>query len=188
MRKVCFSHYWLICVFLTHALLTVVTPVLGQSETVDPTKSDYYVKRGVALMDKGQMSEAIADFTAALELKPGSITALSQRAKAFFFTGQALKSMDDLNRAIRQAPSIADLYKLRADILSTSGDFENAIKDYNKAISLSPHAATAYNNRAVALANLNKAKEAMEDLNTAMELSITKPSSPAPSVFPGAQW
>ena len=161
---------------------------LTKAISLDPTKSQFYLRRGSIFFETGRPSEAIADFTAALELAPTAPSALGRRARAFLATGQTSKALEDSNSAIRLAPSNAELYKLRADILSTVGDYENALQDYNKAIGLAPNFVTAINNRAIALANLNRPKEALEDLNSSMELSISKPSSTSPSVFQGSQW
>lgn len=161
---------------------------LTKAISLDPTKSQFYLRRGLIFFENGKTSEAIADFTAALELTPTMASAFGRRAHTFLATGQTSKALDDANSAVRQAPTNADFYKLRADILSTVGDYENALQDYNKAIGLAPYLVTAINNRAIALANLNRPKEAVEDLNSAMELSTSRPSSSGPSVFQGSQW
>lgn len=161
---------------------------LTKAISLDPTKSQFYLRRGSIFFESGKPSEAIADFTAALELAPTAPSALGRRARAFLATGQTSKALEDANSAIRLAPSNPELYKLRADILSTLGDYEHGLQDYNKAIGLAPYFITAINNRAIALANLNRPKEALDDLNSSMELSISRPSSSSPSVFQGSQW
>ncbi|MFH0958562.1 MAG: tetratricopeptide repeat protein [Pseudomonadota bacterium] len=187
MRRLCASS-WIVFVALTYAMLSLNTLAWGQQTNPDPSDSNYYLKKGFTLMNNGHFLEAISVLTSALENKPNSVTALTQRSRAYLLTGQTSKALEDINNAIYLSSSNSELYKLRADTLSTLGDHKSAVSDYNRAINLSPNSSSAFNNRAVALANLNKNKEALEDLNAAMEISLTSPNTSPPSVFEGSKW
>ncbi len=66
--------------------------------------------RGNAYVRKGKYAEAIADFSAAIKLKPDYPEAFKSRGHARFFTGQFAAAASDFSQRLRLDPS--DVYRV----------------------------------------------------------------------------
>jgi len=100
---------------------------------------DYYVainNRGVALMARGELDLAIADFDRAIQLKPDYLAALGGRAVAFGRKGVLDRAIVDLDVIIKADPkNVAVIYE-RGKIRAKSGDKVGAESDFHRAESL----------------------------------------------------
>lgn len=94
--------------------------------------------RGVALLQMERLGEAIAAFSAAVELNP-------QLANAFFNRGLALEALGpgrftdalaDYNRALELEPHDAEVYFRRGGLYFQRGDFGLAAADNTKVLEL----------------------------------------------------
>jgi tetratricopeptide (TPR) repeat protein len=105
--------------------------------------------RGVAYDNKGQTDAAIADFTAALELKPDFGDAYIDRGLSWTKKHEYDRAIAEFTQASNVDPAHAFIaLNDRGNAYDEKGDFEKAIADYSGSIRLRPDYATAYYNRA----------------------------------------
>jgi len=71
----------------------------------DTQKRRLYIFRGLSLDMLGKHTQAIADFTRALETKPNDVFGRLHRSTSYLRTGQLDKATADLNRVTREDPS-----------------------------------------------------------------------------------
>jgi tetratricopeptide (TPR) repeat protein len=103
-----------------------------------PTPMLYYdhVGRGIAYAKKNQHEQALADFDAALKLKPGDADALFRRAGTRLQLKQYQAAIDDFSASITVDGTNAMAYRLRGFAYNTLGNDKAAGADYDKACAL----------------------------------------------------
>lgn len=101
--------------------------------------------RGVVLGELGDFDRAIADYEAALRLKPGDAKSVrnlriahTRRALAAARLGEAERAIADLGRAIELEPSHPTAYVRRAELHLERGEAKAAIEDLETATRLAP--------------------------------------------------
>ncbi|NJK40546.1 MAG: serine protease [Acaryochloridaceae cyanobacterium SU_2_1] len=127
--------------------------------TQSATASDFYLQAG----DKhkqGDLEGAIANYDAALKLKPDFAEAQANRKLA-------LASLADYHQAVG---GLAKIYLDRGNLQQALKDYGSAIADYTQAISLNPQYADAYYNRGVVHQKRGNLPQAKADLETAATL------------------
>lgn len=125
----------------------------------------YY--RGISYGLMGQMDQAIADFTAALEVENGNIKLLLARSRAYYQKQLYDQAMLDLAVAIKLQPENPVAHDLMGKNHFMLGNYELAIGFFSKAIDLNPNYYNAFINRATTYYRDNKLAEAMKDVNAA---------------------
>ena len=95
-------------------------------------------ERGLLLLDRNRLKEAIADFNKVHELEPRNAYALANRGIAFFWSGERDKAEADLSAAQAIAPSNSVASRGRALLASASGDFARAIEHYSASLAVDP--------------------------------------------------
>jgi hypothetical protein len=125
-----------------------------QSQTTDtPAKSassaDAYLMRGEALSGNQQYDRAIADYTAAIELKPDYAEAYNDRGFAYYLKGDFEQAISDYTRAIELRPNYPKAYNSRGVAYMQGGyGAAKSVPDFDRAIELKPDFRYAYINRA----------------------------------------
>ena len=127
---------------------------------------------------------AIDDLSTLLEIDPGNVIALWQRAvcqarqnefSASQGTNVDLKNanvLSDLTQAINLAPQNAYLYYNRGNLHMTRGDNRRAEDDFTRAIETDPNLAEAYYNRGLLYIRSERKAEGIADLSKAGELGL----------------
>ena len=130
----------------------------------------------ISLMDRGvvyathrDFDLALADFGAALSLKPDFVDALLQRAGVYSERGDLLMGLSDVNHALRLKIS-PDAYNVRGNIQADLGNLQAAIEDYTLAIKVDPSYLPAFYNRGNVFAREGKYDEAIADFTTDLSL------------------
>src|ERR1700730_7764849 len=95
-----------------------------------------YNNRGLAKVRKGNLDDAIADFTSALNKNPKFVGALKNRGIARHMQGNYDAAIVDFNLALSLDAKSPDLYNARGAAPSEKEEYDGAIRDFNKAISL----------------------------------------------------
>ncbi|MEJ2006436.1 MAG: tetratricopeptide repeat protein, partial [Cyclobacteriaceae bacterium] len=90
--------------------------------------------RGKARMDKGEMNEALADFSKAIEMDPDFIVACRNRAQIYIRNKDWEKALKDLNRICEDGDG-EDLFQ-RAEVRMKQEDWSGAAADLQKAASV----------------------------------------------------
>ena len=98
-----------------------------------------YFKSGDIYLGQGQLDQAIADFTDAIQLKPNFWAAYLNRGTALRKKGEFDQAIADYNQAIQMKSDLYDAYTLRGICYGAKGQYPEAIADYTKALKKKPH-------------------------------------------------
>lgn len=94
--------------------------------------------RGQAHWNLSHHEQAIADFTASLELRPHDAMALSTRARAFFATGKFDQAASDLDNLIAVRPQYFSAYNFRAVLRAKRGRLNESVQDIKTVLAMIP--------------------------------------------------
>jgi tetratricopeptide (TPR) repeat protein len=130
-----------------------------------------YNNRGLAKVRKGNLDDAIADFTSALNQNPKFVEALKNRGIARHMQGDYDAAIADFNRALLLDPKSPDLYNMRGLALFNKEEYDRAIEDFNKAISLDPNYPKAYVNRGLVFQSMRQPDRAIADFDMVVRLA-----------------
>jgi predicted aspartyl protease/tetratricopeptide (TPR) repeat protein len=112
---------------------------MGTAEQADgPKTADEFAGRGSARLTGGDKTGAIADFSEAIRLKPGSADLLGERAAAYLRAGKRNLALNDLDAALAIAPNDHTLLARRAAIRLAKGDRAGALADTDAAAAALP--------------------------------------------------
>lgn len=127
------------------AAIAACSTVIASPSTASRQASAYY-NRGIAWRARSQqdranrddaaLDRAIADYDAALRLKPDSPEAFVNRGVARFDKGQYDLAVADATRAIDLRPDLAEAYNNRALAWYRQGRYDRAQPDFDKTIRL----------------------------------------------------
>jgi predicted aspartyl protease/tetratricopeptide (TPR) repeat protein len=117
---------------------TIAQNMGAAEKTVDPKTADEFAGRGSARLTKGDAAGAIADFSEAIRLKPGSAELLNERAQAYQRNRQPDLASRDIEAALAIAPNDHRLLIWRATIRLAHGDRAGALADTNAAAAAVP--------------------------------------------------
>ncbi|MBI3951753.1 MAG: tetratricopeptide repeat protein [Acidobacteria bacterium] len=126
--------------------LFVLTSPAAQAQSRSPSAVSY-LERGNAWQAKGDLDQAIADYTIALTFDPHCAIAYYNRGQVRIIQGVLDKALEDFSRAIELDPRLAKAYHNRGTIRYLQGDLDGALADFNSAIQINPRLAKAYHNR-----------------------------------------
>ena len=142
------------------------------TKAIDQSPADrkykFYLLRGVAYKEKGDISAAIKDFSTSIQLKPNK-EAFLRRGEMYFQRGALNMATNDFTEAIKINPT-QDVYKLRGLTYLVQGNLELAIEDGTMIIKLAPNDSESYNIRMEAYAQIGEFKLAREDARRALAL------------------
>jgi tetratricopeptide (TPR) repeat protein len=137
--------------------------------------AEYYARRGAARLDKRDCDGALADFDAAVRLRPDDPNNHGGRGLVFYSCkADYRQAAAAFSEVIRLSPRDAAAYDIRANSRKFLGDLDGAIADDSMAISLDPSVAMYVGNRAIAWSEKGDAPRALDDFNrdVAMEPNV----------------
>lgn len=109
------------------------------TKSLDIAKSpEAYNERGTAYFIKGQLADAVADFSRAIAEDPNSGDAFNNRAWAYYTTGREKEALADADRATALSPDKAYVWDTRGHIEERLANRTAAIGDFKKALALDP--------------------------------------------------
>ncbi len=126
--------------------------------------------RGSVWQEKGELDNAIRDFTEAIRLDPKLTQTYNNRGIAWSNKGELDNAIKDFTEAFRLDPSFAMACNNRGNAWNQKGKLDNAIKDYTEAIRVDPKYAMAYYNRGLAWTDKGKLDRAIKDYTEAIRL------------------
>lgn len=118
--------------------------IRGCTEYIDQAPSDKhnlaiaYVNRAIARSLTGDQESALADFTAAIELDPGSSLAYYNRGNLYLDTGRYDLAIADFTAAISLDPLFALAHYNRGLAYEQVGNIAAASADFQRALTLDP--------------------------------------------------
>ena len=129
-----------------------------------------YLRRGAEALQRGQYSEAIEDFTKAIELEPDADTYYI-RGRAYGRQREYDRAIQDFTKTTELNPEFADAYYARGNAYGRQGEHDRAIQESTKAIELNPEFANAYYIRGNAYGRQGEHDRAIQDFTKAIELN-----------------
>lgn len=109
------------------------------TKSLDIAKSsDAYNERGTAYFIKGQIDDAIADFSNALKEDPNNGDAFNNRAWAYYTTGRAQEALADADKAVTLISNKAYAWDTHGHIEEKLANRNAAIEDFRKALAIDP--------------------------------------------------
>ncbi|MBF0490986.1 MAG: tetratricopeptide repeat protein, partial [Candidatus Omnitrophica bacterium] len=139
--------------------------------TISPQLAEDYFHRGSDYENRGDFSNAISDYSKAIELNPSYAGALNNRGSLYEKQGDFSQAMSDYNKALLINPRFEYSYNNRGLLYFEQKNFTEALSDYNKAIEINTNFSEAYNNRGALYEEQNNVTQAMLDYNKAIELN-----------------
>ena len=100
--------------------------------------ADVYRERGIHYSDLGHYQEAVADFSNAIDLNSGYVTAYINRANAYAKLEQYKAAYQDFATAQKISPNNPAIYAIRGSLNFLLGRFSDAVADYKYYLSLKP--------------------------------------------------
>jgi tetratricopeptide (TPR) repeat protein len=154
-------------------LLVLSGFIQGQMKPKPSTSQRAIVRNnaGQVLSDRGQLEQAVFEFTAALSIDPHLIAAHYNRGNCRVRMGQFDAALADLDAALRLAPGFVDARALRGVVLIRKGDLDGALADLNHALTLSPRHVGALTARGGLLLARNDCDAALADYTASLEQS-----------------
>ena len=126
--------------------------------------------RGEDFRRKGDLANAMRDFTEAIRLDPRFTWPYNNRGLVWAAKGEFEEALKDYEEAIRIDPRYTFAFNNRGLVWTAKGEFEKAIKDFNEAIQLDPKYSFPFNNRGLAWELKGDLGKAIADFAEAIQL------------------
>jgi len=139
--------------------------------TADDEKASLLVARGDAQANLGRASQAMADYTASLELKADQPDTLVRRALLYRARDEYDNALADLRSAIELDPENINAHYTKGAIEYGMEHFADAEATFSTCITLDPTLSTAYFNRAYARMRQEKMDLAKADMSTFINMT-----------------
>lgn len=141
-------------------------------------RGETYTQEGASLSESGQAERAdkidqmaLAEFEAAVQLKPDYWKALHNRGVSYALAGKFDEAVADFSRVVELQPDYGNAWFNRAEIYFERGRFQEALTDYDQAIRLKGDDAEAFLHRGHARFQLRQYREALADYEQAVKLA-----------------
>lgn len=135
-----------------------------------PDDPELFLNRGTLHAMRDERTNAIDDFTQALNLKPNYLQALSSRSFEYMNIAQYDKALADANKLIALVPDSPEGYAKRGMIYESCEMFGEAVTDWNRAIAKEPNEAYYYYGLSMDLLRLAKYDEVERALKKAIDI------------------
>ncbi|QKQ74912.1 tetratricopeptide repeat protein [Nostoc sp. TCL240-02] len=142
-----------------------------QPEYNNEDSNTLYAKLGDEYFEKGEYTNAIVNYSKALQAKSTDIDLYYKRGLTHYQIGDYEAAIADYSQAIQMNIQDAKSYNKRGLALSQLGRLEEAINDYTQAIRINPNVAVAYKNRAEARSHIGDNQGAIEDYTQAIKIN-----------------
>ncbi len=162
----------IVVVLLLLSIFAYGADVAEYTKAIDQSPADmkykFYLLRGMAHRNQGNIDAAIKDFGTSIQMRP-TPDAYLRRGEMYFEKGTYNIAEHDFSEAIEVNPS-HEAYKLRGLTYLVVGNLDMAIADGTEIINMAPNASESYNIRMEAYAQIGKAALAREDARRALTL------------------
>jgi tetratricopeptide (TPR) repeat protein len=131
---------------------------------------DRHVANAMRFDSLMQYSEAVKEYSLAIEVNPASAVAFDLRGVSYTKLLRYRKAVNDFGSALQLNPDFAEAYNHRGIVYYCAENYEKALLDYNEAIKLDPGNGKIYFNRGLLMLKLNNVGEAWDDMQKAIDL------------------
>ncbi|HJS28576.1 MAG TPA: tetratricopeptide repeat protein [Anaerolineales bacterium] len=129
-----------------------------------------YNYRGVTYDKLDRYTEAISDYTRAIELDSSFFLAYNNRGATYERLRRYDEAIMDYTSAIQLTPSLSQAYYNRGNVFSKRKKSEEAIDDFTRSLQLDPELMRAYINRGSEYYGIGRYEEALADFTEAINL------------------
>ncbi|MFC1528398.1 tetratricopeptide repeat protein [Candidatus Latescibacterota bacterium] len=136
----------------------------------NPTSWIALTNMGAILIDRGELDEAYALNSEALEHKPGFAEAHYNLGIICERREMLDEAVEHYTEALRLNPGFFKVYNSLAVVLERQSNYEEAITNYTEALRINPNFAEAHNGLAIVLARQGINEEALLHYNEALRL------------------
>jgi tetratricopeptide (TPR) repeat protein len=142
----------------------------------------FFHGRGVALVNKGELERAIADYNKAIMQAPKTAEYLLDRGVAHFKHGNFDSARSDFDEAIGLEPKLIKAYFHRAEVFQKKGAVDRAVRDLDEALRVNNRYPEAYALRGELYAARGEIDRAIRNFDEAIRLN---PRFAAPYIHRG---
>lgn len=142
----------------------------------EPGAAEGFAIRGLVQQSRGQTTQAIEDFEAALELDDENVNAVRGLAEAYASQGRSTDAEELYKKAIELAPADWTGYKTLGHFYAQQKRFSDSEEQFRSVIRLTPDNALAFGNLGVALVLQGKFEVAAEAFEKAIAILPRAPS------------
>ena len=132
---------------------------------------------GLAQEGRGDSEAAIANYKAALLIKPDYVDALNNLAASLHHAGKEREAIEDLNRALAIDPNSPAAHVNLGNALVATGKLDEAVEHYTLSLRARPGYYDAEENIALVLENLGRHGEAIPHFEQALGRRPNEPAS-----------
>ena len=151
-------------------LLIIVVAIVINKRLQDIKESNNYYLRGKQSFDLSNFTDAIDNFTKAIDLYSSNELALRERGRIKFKMNKNDDAIIDLDKAISLNNNDDTAYNARGIAKKNLEKYDESILDFNKAIEINRNFSWAYNNRGNSKLNLKQFELSILDFDTAINL------------------
>lgn len=143
---------------------------LHRLDGTESAQAGDYEEKALALVQAGDLPNAIAAFGQAVRLAPNDPKFRNDLANALAMNGRLAEAVVEYRRVLEARPGDAGTYMNMANALYMSRQPPEALAAYRRALQLDPNYAEAHFNLGVVLDELGQRSEAIEHWRTALRL------------------
>ena len=135
----------------------------------DNSESDH-LRIGTELAQRGDYSQAIHHFNAAIDIEPNNWRSHLERGDALYECNEFSRAIEDYSRAIELDRDDSSKRSKRGMAYGKQGDFDDALEDINRALDFDPNDAGNYLVRATLFLQVGDVPSAMQDIRKFFEM------------------
>jgi tetratricopeptide (TPR) repeat protein len=124
-----------------------------------------YRNRANYRRDEQRYEEALADYSAAIALKPDGAL-YNSRAKLYFNLQKYPEAMENYNLAIGMDSTKGEYYVNRGAVFALTNQLQRSLQDFDKGLALAPDHANGYKNRSLVYQSFGQFDKALADVTT----------------------
>ncbi len=136
-----------------------------------PDELNDLTKKGVDLMNNGQIEEAMNYFNQAAKLLPNPATYLASITHGLFKSKQYEAALELAESTLKLDPSFDDIYHIKAMSLDLLDNYEEAIQSFEKAISLNPKESKYLTDKGTSHVRHGEVEKGLKCFNQALTLN-----------------
>ena len=137
----------------------------------DPLDFESHYNFAAMLQSRGKLEAALAQYEAALEIRPGDAVANNALGGALLAANRVNQAVTRLKAALKNRPDYFDAHYNLGSALAAEGDFAAAAEQFRAAVRLNPQDADAEANLGSALAQTGQLTEAIAHFEKALKLN-----------------
>ena len=132
---------------------------------------------GLAVLEKGQVDEAVAHFQKALAIDPAFYDAHNSLGLVLLQQGRAKEAIARFQEAVKLRPDFAAAYNNLGNALRQDGQADAAVSHFRKALEINPRFALAFYNLGNGLLEQGRTDEAIAYFRKALEIQPSYPEA-----------